>query len=114
MAFIDELQELVEKVPLQSHYVKEWGKDVYFKPATPHETALIKAKLNEDDPAIYYVVQTVILKALNENGKRLFCDADAKKLRKMPYQQAMNELTAAMNERISVEDAEGNSETNQA
>jgi len=114
MSFIDELKEKAGALPLRSHHVKEWGRDVCFKPTTPHETALVKAQLSDDDPSVYFVVGLIILKALDENGKRLFKNEDAKSLRKLPYQQALTELASKMQERVSVEDAEGNSDPNQA
>lgn len=113
MPFIDELKKKASSLPLKSHDVKDWDRTVYFKPVTPHETALVKSQLADDDPAIYFVVGLVVLKALDENGKRLFKNEHAKELRRMPYQQALTELAAKMQERVTVEEAEGNSEPSQ-
>ncbi len=113
MAFIDELKKKAGSLPLNSHHVKEWRRDVYFKPTTPHETALVKGQLADDDPAVYFVVGLIVLKALDQNGKRLFKNEDAKALRKLPYQQALTELASKMQARVSDEDAEGNSDPSQ-
>ncbi|WP_294346753.1 hypothetical protein [Prosthecochloris sp.] len=113
MAFIDELKEKASLVPLKSHYVAGFGRRVYFKPTTPHETAVVKKMTHDDDPAVFFMVNLVVLKALDENGKRLFKNADAEALRKLPFQPDLTELASKMQERISVEDAEGNSDPNQ-
>ena len=112
MAFIDDLKEKASLVPLKSHYVSGFGRRIYFKSTTPHETAIVKKMTRDDDPAVYFVVNLVVLKALDENGKRLFKNEDADSLQKLPFQSDLTELASKMQERITVEDAEGNSDPN--
>lgn len=96
MAFIDELKKKAENLSLRSHYVDGFDTVVYFKPTTPHETALVKKLVRDDDPAIYFVVALVVLKSLNINGKRMFSNNDAAELRKLPFQSDLTELAAKM------------------
>lgn len=113
MAFIDDLKKKAKLVPLKSHYVEGFSERIYYKPITPHETGIVKKQVRDDDPAVYYVVALVVLKALDKNGKRLFKNEDADELRQLPFQSELTDLAGKMQEKISVEDAEGNLETNQ-
>lgn len=108
MSLIEQLRDKVALLPVKSHRIEAWDTTVYWKPLTPHESALIKSMVKEGDPDVYYALQMVVLKALDEDGKRLFENADAKDLRRMPYQAEFIELASRMAARPSVEDAEKN------
>lgn len=108
MSFISELQEKAKTIGFSKYYINEWGKDIYFKPITPHETAIVGVRMKNDDAPINYVVELVILKALDESGARIFSNADAEALKALPYQSALAELASAMQARVTVEDAEKN------
>lgn len=104
MAFIAELKRKCGEIGLRKHHVPEWSRDVYFKPVTPHETSLVQAALGPDEPAVFYSVQLVVLKALDQSGKRLFRNDDFDELVRMPYQSAFIELAGKMQERPDVEE----------
>ena len=108
-AAFDAIKKRMSEGGLRSMDVPAWGCKIFFKPTSPHEAGLAKSAVGDDDPLSYYHVQLVCLKALDENGKRIFKNDQAADMREWPCLETFVEIAAEMNKTVSVEDAEGNS-----
>lgn len=95
-------------IGIRKHKMGCWGFDVYFYPIKPNETAMINKRVKSDDPLIFWSVECVLLKALNEQGERIFANDYRDKLRESKNQLEISELSAKMQAKISPEDAEKN------
>lgn len=108
-ALYESIKQRMTAGGLRSMPVPAWGVTVYFKSTTPHEAALAKAAVDDQDPLSYYHVQLVCLKALDENGKRIFSNDQAADMRHWPCLETFAELAGEMMRSVTVEEAEKNS-----
>ena len=108
MSAMEEIAARLRSLPVCKRYVPEFGRDVYYHPITPKETALIASQVDAGDPIVYWHCETVLQKALDEQGRRLFGNADRAAMRSLPAQAAIMELSEAMQARRSFEDAKKN------
>lgn len=92
-------------IGIKKHRMECWGIDVYFYPIRPSETAIINKMVKKDDPLVFWSVECVLLKALNESGERIFSNDYRDTLRDTRNQLELSELSGKMQEKISVEDA---------
>lgn len=92
----------------QSMVVPEWGGiTVYWTPMTPADSDKF-VRIGDDGKTVAILLDIVVGKALDADGKRLF-DLDAKqKLRVGADQTVINRIARAMLASPSVEDAEKN------
>ena len=65
---------------LKKIHVKEWDTDVYFRTTYPLKDEAKVMDLQNKGFTIEAVVESIIVKARDKNGKRLFQDADRIKL----------------------------------
>lgn len=105
---LEKIEAAEAAITIQKHTMECWGIDVYFYPTKPSETALIRKIVTDSDPLIYWSVETVLLKALNENGVRIYSNACREKLRNTNFQAEVNELAVKMQAKVTVEEAEKN------
>jgi len=96
--------------PMESVAVSEWDTVIFFKPTTLAQRNTIFRYVN--DGSLESLVQTLIIRALDEDGKRLFSNADKKDLmEKVDPDIIVNVITAMNEEReTTIEDARKNSE----
>lgn len=91
----------------QSLFVPEWGITVYWTPLTPADSDKF-VKLNDDGKTMAVLLDLLVGKALDADGKRLF-DLDAKqKLRVAADQTVISRIARAMLISPSVGEAEKN------
>jgi len=96
--------------PMESVVVPEWDTTIYFKPTTLAQRNTIFRYVN--DGSLESLVQTLIIRALDEDGKRLFSNADKKDLMEKVDPDVIVNVVSAMNDEpeTTVEDARKNSE----
>lgn len=93
-------------------HVKEWGGvNIYYKPATTfHQEAKI-VELQAQGKTVEALVMTLILRALDENGKQLFAIADKPELMREVDPTVILRVITEMNDpdsQAKVEEALGN------
>ena len=108
MGLIDKIASLYDEAPLSRIDVPEWGDAVYYKPLTPNELDCVRKEVKDTDTAIIFSAQMVILKALDADGKRLFCNADRQVLVHKGSVDVIVRVSEQMRETPTVEDAEKN------
>ena len=96
--------------PMESVVVPEWDTTIFFKPTTLAQRNTIFRYVN--DGSLESLVQTLIIRALDEDGKRLFSNADKKDLMEKVDPDVIVNVVSAMNDEpeTTVEDARKNSE----
>jgi hypothetical protein len=96
--------------PMESVAVSEWDTVIFFKPTTLAQRNTIFRYVN--DGSLESLVQTLIIRALDEDGKRLFSNSDKKDLmEKVDPDIIVNVITVMNEEReTTIEDARKNSE----
>jgi hypothetical protein len=96
--------------PMESVVVPEWDTTIFFKPTTLAQRNTIFRYVN--DGSLESLVQTLIIRALDEDGKRLFSNADKKDLMDKVDPDVIVNVVSAMNDEpeTTVEDARKNSE----
>lgn len=92
----DKINELAGKIGMQSHYVPEWDLTIFFKPVRPKENAVAKKMVNDDDPLVYLNVALVNVKALNDDGSKMFKPEQYGRMLEWPFQEAFNTLADKM------------------
>jgi LytS/YehU family sensor histidine kinase len=96
--------------PMESVAVSEWDTVIFFKPTTLAQRNTIFRYVN--DGSLESLVQTLIIRALDEDGRRLFSNADKKDLMEKVDPDIIVNVINAMNEEreTTIEDARKNSE----
>jgi len=96
--------------PMESVVVPEWDSTIFFKPTTLAQRNTIFRYVN--DGSLESLVQTLIIRALDEDGKRLFSNADKKDLMEKVDPDVIVNVITAMNDEpeTTIEDARKNSE----
>lgn len=61
---------------LNKHHVEEWGLDVYFRPVTTLKQEARIVELSTQGKTVEALVETIIQKALDADGKALFKPLD--------------------------------------
>lgn len=61
---------------LFKYHVREWNCDIYYRATANMETEAKIMSLTQNGKSAAALVESVILKALDENGKRIFKDSD--------------------------------------
>ena len=94
--------------PMESVVVPEWDTTIFFKPTTLAQRNTIFRYVN--DGSLESLVQTLIIRALDEDGKRLFSNADKKDLMDKVDPDVIVNVVSAMNDEpeTTVEDARKN------
>lgn len=108
LELIAQIDKAEAGIGIKKHRMECWGIDVYYYPIKPSETAIINKMIKKDDPLVFWNVECVLLKALNENGERIFANDYREKLRDTKNQVELVELSAKMQAKISPDDAEKN------
>lgn len=105
-------QSAIEKVVahfskqgLKKTHVEEWGLDVYYKPLTLSERHKIN-EASEFNPS-FSPAYTLIYKALDEDGKRLFKTGDAAELKKSSVFSVVTTVAAKITGAVSEDGADG-------
>tara|TARA_Y100001938_G_scaffold149909_1_gene238620 strand:- start:2769 stop:3143 length:375 start_codon:yes stop_codon:yes gene_type:complete len=96
--------------PMESVVVPEWDTTIFFKPTTLAQRNTIFRYVN--DGSLESLVQTLIIRGLDEDGKRIFSNADKKDLMDKVDPDVIVNVVSAMNDEpeTTVEDARKNSE----
>lgn len=96
--------------PMESVVVSEWDTTIFFRPTTLAQRNTIFRYAN--DGSLESLAQTLIIRALDEDGKRLFSNADKKDLMEKVDPDVIANVVTAMNDEpeTTVEDARKNSE----
>jgi hypothetical protein len=90
--------------------VPEWEISVYYYPTTPLKDESQIFQLQQDGKAVEALVMSVIMKARDENGKRLFTPADKSVLMNEVDPQILLRIASVVNgaDSDSIEDIEKN------
>lgn len=96
---------------LNHHHVEAWGLDVYFRTTTTLKQEAKIVELSTAGKSVEALVETIILKALDVEGKPLFSPHDKAALMNEADPQVVLELARVLNgsELPTVEEAEKNS-----
>jgi hypothetical protein len=114
MSIIDTIEAAYDARPMDRVRVPEWEvKDgpemmIYYKPATQHELDVINKAVPDGATGSRWNTQLVILKSLDESGRRLFSDKDITRLTQKGYSAVISRLARVMVAVPSMEDAEKN------
>ena len=65
---------------LKKYHVKEWDTDIYYRTTYPLKDEAKVLELQAQGKTIEALVESIITKARDKNGQRLFVDADKVKL----------------------------------
>ena len=65
---------------LKKMHVEEWDCDIFYRTTYPFKTEAKVIELQSQGKTVEALVESLITKALDQNGKRLFHDADRVKL----------------------------------
>lgn len=101
MSLIDQIEAAYDARPMDRIHVPEWevqdGTEVfiYFRPATQYELDVVNKVVPEGASGSRWNAQLVILKALDESGRRHFGDKDVTRLTAKGYSTVINRLAAA-------------------
>lgn len=79
---------------LNSVEVPEWGTTIYFKPASLEQQNKIYKYIREG--SLESLVETIIVRALNEGGKRLFTPANRLEFMKHVDPEVISRICEAM------------------
>ncbi len=95
---------------LEKIHVPEWEVDVYFYPTTPLKDESSILKLQQEGKTVEALVQSLIIKARNADGSRLFQPADRVTLMNEVDPKVIIRVAGAINgvDTDSLEDLEKN------
>jgi len=105
MAFIDDLRGIEKVIPLRFHFVKSWKKNVYFLPLSGKESENAKALMGDNEASASMWAAFAVVKALDENRKRLFTNEQYPEVNEMHFQGEFEELYKEIQKTKSVDDA---------
>jgi|TARA_Y100000310_G_C20618160_1_gene781802 hypothetical protein len=96
--------------PMESVAVSEWDAVIYFKPTTLAQRNRIFKYVN--DGSLESLVETLLIRALDGDGKKMFSNADKKPLMEQVDPDVIVRIISAMNDEpdTTIEDARKNSE----
>ena len=97
--------------PMKEVAVPEWGAVIYFQPSTLAQRNRIYRYLN--DGSLEGLAEMVVIRALDDEGNRMFNNADKKALMSKVDPDVLIRVVDAMNEEpeTTMEDARKNSDT---
>ena len=90
-------QEQIENKKLNSYYVKEWDETVYFKPCLTWKEQSQILDLSTSGKTSEALIQTLIIRATDKDGKPLFTKADKVQLENDVDPNVLVNIVAAMN-----------------
>jgi hypothetical protein len=93
---------------LQKYHCEEWGTDIYFRTTHPFKDESKIVDLATKGNLVDALVETLIVKAKDANGKRLFTDADRVKLLNEADPSVIIKVAGAINNaklNVTAEDA---------
>jgi hypothetical protein len=105
MAFIDDLRGIEKVIPLRDHFIKSWNRKVYFLPLSGKESEAAKALMGVNEATASMWAAFVVIKALDENRKRLFLNEHYQEVNEMHFQAEFEELYKEIQKTKSVADA---------
>ena len=85
-------------------HVSEWDVDVYYKPATTFHQESKVIELQQAGKTTEALIQTLINRALDDNGKNIFTLADKQDLMRGVDPQVMLKIVSAMNDDDGMDD----------
>lgn len=96
---------------LKHHHVEAWGLDVYFRPTTTLKQEARIVELSQQNKTVEALVETIIIKALDEAGNPLFTQYDKAALMNEADPTVVLALARVLNnnELPTVDEAEKNS-----
>lgn len=96
---------------LSKHHVEGWGLDVYYRPVTTLKQEAKIVELSSQGKSVEALVESIIQKALGEDGKPLFTMGDKASLMNEADPTIVLNLARVLNgsDLPSVEEAEKNS-----
>lgn len=95
---------------LEKIHVPEWETDIYFYPTTPLKDESSILKLQQEGKTVEALVQSLIVKARNSDGSKMFAPADRVTLMNEVDPRVIIRVTGAINgvDSDSLEDVEKN------
>ena len=110
MRLIEKISGVYDALPLRSIKVPEWGVDVevFYKPMTGLEYDTVREVVGSDATGSRHNAQIVILKSLDNDGKRLFKNEDLEALSSKGFLQTIGRVASAMTVVTSPEQIEKN------
>lgn len=94
---------------LKKHHVEEWNADVYYYPTMSFKEQSKILDLQTTGKASEALIETIVIKARDENGNKLFTSADRTTLMHEADPNVLIRLAAVLNGvNFSLEDAEKN------
>lgn len=104
MRLIDKIKAEYSAASTQRIHVPEWDTDIYFKRLTTEELDVSESETPDGVSATHSNARLVVLKALDESGKRLFSNADADALISSADPKVINRIASEMVKVRSVEE----------
>jgi hypothetical protein len=97
--------------PMRSIHIDEWGGEIFFKPANLEQKNAIYKFIAEND--LSSIAETVVRRALNEDGERLFTNTDKKFFMTKVDPDTLSRIALAINEEpeVTIEEARKNSDS---
>lgn len=94
---------------LKSYYIQEWDETIYFKKGSNFAQEAKVIELQNQGKTAEALIQVMINKTLDKDGKRVFTDASRAELMNAVDPTVILKIVNAINsDTISVEDAEKN------
>ena len=95
---------------LKSFYIEEWDETIYFKKGSNFAQEAKVIELQNQGKTADALIQVMINKTLDKDGKRVFTDASKAELMQSVDPSVILKVVSAINsdEHISVDDAEKN------
>lgn len=104
MSYLTEVQKLSKAIGMRRMFVKEWGREVYFTTTTPAEAGkALQLRGNDKSQAEAWAAQ-VCIKALDEDGKRLFTNDDYDGLKNTQFSHVFGLLVDEMDKVTPVDE----------
>jgi hypothetical protein len=96
---------------LRKHTVPEWGIDVYYRPTTTLRQEANIVELSTSGKSVEALVESILQKALDENGKQIFSPYDKSVLMNEADPTVVLDLARVLNgtDLPTIEEAEKNS-----
>jgi hypothetical protein len=100
MTIQDKISEHFQKSvsgELQKFHCEEWGSDIYYRNTYPFRDESKIVELAAKGMVVEALVETVLVKSRDANGKRLFADADRVKLMNEADPSVIVKIATAIN-----------------
>jgi len=110
----DRIKDKMSVAQKREKYVPEWDVTIRFKTTSVYEASIARAMVGDKASLSDYHVALVNLKALDENGCRIFDNKQLREMQEWPCGQLFTELAAEMNVGVTLDAAKNACGTTQS